>query len=387
MYRHSPGTSRSRWRFPAALLALAVGLLPLARPAAAERRLDIDKLESSYVAALELLAKGDRDGALEALMELELEALGSVPSTGRIDRVWRHKLAVVRRALEMSSPEVLIPVIVLHHDAYGLYREANQPVLARHARDMATDLAAYKVQSTKTDADKRFAGWVMASFGESMLTLRTSSTSAGILQDALDLSPYNPAALLGLAWAHEAHGEYEEASERLAKLLEVEPDHQQARLRWAACQRRLGNLRAAEDSLTKLLKESAEPWIRSIAYQELARTLISQERLDAAESVVREAYEEFPAEQEIAILLASLSERLGRLSEADRIIARIEPAGPGSVSARFIYDGRPDLGIEKVRSDMQTMMNERLDVLATGLRWWGDDGTETEESGSAGGEG
>ncbi len=367
-------------------MGLALALIVVASPLAAERRLDVQKLEKGYVGALDLLAKGNSDEALDALMATEIEALGTLPSTGRIDRVWRHKLSVVRKALELTSPEVLVPVIVLHHDAYERYREANHPVLARHARDMATDLAAYKAQSTKSAADKQFAGWVIASFGEQVLTLRTSGTSAGILQDALDISPRNPAALLGLAWAHEVHGEYEEAIARLSQLLEVEPGHEQARLRVAVCKRRIGELAESKNALTRLLRDATEPWIRSVAYQELARIFIAGERLDAAQTIAREGAEEFPEDQEITILLASVSERLGRLAEADAIVGRIQPSGSGAASARYVYDGRPDLGLEEARSVMHSMMNERLDLLATGLRWWGA-GTASEEAVAEGGEG
>ncbi len=336
------------------------------------------KLETSYVAALELLGRGQRQEALEALMELEMEALGSTPSASRIDRVWKHKLDVVRRALELTGPEILVPVIMLHHDAYQLYRNANQPILARHARDMASDLATYKAQTTKSDADKEFAGWVMTSFGASVLTLRTAGTSAGILRDALELSPNNPVALLGLAWAHEVHGEYLDATELLSRLVASDPSHAHGRLRLAVCERRLGNLESAKANFMKVLAQDSEPWIRSIARQELARLLISLKDLEGAEREARAAVEEFPEDQEAAILLASLCERLGRVSNADEIISGIGASAPGQPSARYIYDRQPDLDIESVRVTLHSMMDERLGVLISGLRWWGV-GTEGQE--------
>ncbi len=386
MRRNDSGSARPSRRRASAAAWLAVGALLLAPPASSEKRLDTDRLETSYIAVLDLLAKGHRDQALQALMATETEALGSAPTASRIDRVWRHKLAVVRKALELTTPEVLVPVIVLHHDAYELYREAKQPVLARHSRDMAADLAAFRAQSTKSEADRQFAGWVLASLGASVLDLRTSGTSATILEDALALSPRNPAALLGLAWAHEIHGEYQEAAERLAALLEVEPDHAHARLRLAVCERRLGNLETARGLLHDLLEMPAEPWIRSVAYQELARTLLGLGQLEAAERVARKALEELPGEQEIAIFLASICERRGRLAEAESIIEGIQPAAAGEVSARYVYDGRPDLGIEQARAKMRAMMDERLGVLASGLRWWGA-GAAQAQGVAAGGEG
>ncbi len=385
MDRKYPGKTRDRYCRQWAISLALVGALAAAGPVSAERRLDIDRLEKSYVAALDLLAQGQREQALDALMALEIEALGKVPTAGRIDRVWRHKLAVVKRALELSSPELLVPVIVLHHDAYELYREAQQPVLARHARDMATDLATYKAQSSKSPEDKQFAGWVITSFGEALLDLRTSGTSAGILRDALDISPRNPAALLGLAWAHEIHGEYEDAVALLERLLEIQAGHDQARLRLAVCKRRLGELESAHAELTRLLNRATQPWIRSIVYQELARTLISLGRLEAAEVIARDGFEEMPGDQEIAILFASISERRGKPAKADAVVKLVKPVGEGVPSARYIYDDRPDLEIDEVRSTLHAMMEERLDVLASGLRWWNGDGAPGEGATEEGG--
>lgn len=356
---------------PAIAAALSFTLLACAVPSFAERRLDIDKLEKEYVAALDLLANGESEEALAALMEAEVGALGDTPSMSRIDRVWRHKLGIVRRALELTSHEVLVPVIVLHHDSYALYRSANKPIHARHARDMASDLAAYKVQASGDDSDRQFAGWVLASFGISMLEMRTASTSAGLLEDALQFAPDNPAALLGLAWAHETHGEYEEAIERLRVLLLSDPDHHHARLRLAACERRQGNLEAAEGELEELLENAETRWVRSIAYQELIRTHLSRSDLTAAASVAEMGLAEFPNEQEIALLLSSISERRGRSGRARQVVRTIEPTGAAASSARYIYDSGPDLQIERAREILHQMQVDRLDILASGLRWWG----------------
>ncbi len=368
--RLRPGRPRSPLAIAAALSLIAA--LGVSSPALSEKRLDIRKLEADYVAALEMLSLGQRDEAIDALMDLELDALGATPSTGRIDRVWRHKLGVVRKALELTTPEVLVPVIMLHHDAYQRYRDARRPVLARHARDMATDLATYKAQTTKKDADKEFAGWIMTSFGASVLTMRTSGSSASILRDALDISPNNPVALLGLSWAHEAHGEYDEAAKLLERLVKADPTHHHARLRLAICQHRLGYLEAeSRANFEAVIEQASERWVRSVAHQELARILVDEENPEGAERLLRAAYAEDPTDQEIVIQLASLIERQGRRAEAADLIGGIVPAAGDTPSARFLYDGRPDLEIDAVRETMQAMMNERLDVLATGLRWWG----------------
>jgi tetratricopeptide (TPR) repeat protein len=374
MFRDYRGNTRVyRARALAPLMALAILAIGLA-PLRAEKRLNVEQVEKGYVEALALLAQGDHDRALDALMVVETEALGAYPSTSRIDRVWRLKLGVVRKALELSSEEVLVPVIVFHHDAYDRYRESKQPVLARHARDMASDLAAYKVQSgTAGKDDKAFAGWVLASFGASLLDLRTSGTSASILQDALDMAPDNPAALLGLAWAHEIHGEYREASERLRVLLRAQPDHDEALLRLAVCEQRLGELPSARKSFEELLERETEPWIRSVGYQEFTRTLMLLEQENKAESLARQALAEFPEDQELRILVSALSERRGGGAEASQIISKVAPADPERVSARYLYDSSPELGIEDARATMRQMMDDRLGVLSSGLRWWGAD--------------
>lgn len=358
----------------AGLLSPLLLALTLFAPASAwaEKRLNIEAVEKGYIEALALLADGKHDQALDALMEIETEALGEFPSASRIDRVWRLKLGVVRKALEITSDEVLVPVIVFHHDAYGRYRASKQPVLARHSRDMASDLAAYKVQSGSSPSDdKAFAGWVLASFGATLLDLRTSGTSASILQDALDISPDNPAALLGLAWAHEIHGEYQQATERLEVLLKAQPENDQALLRLAVCEQRLGEYDSARKSFDRVLERDAEPWIRAVAYQELTRTLMLLGQDGKAESTARVALNELPEDQELMILVSALSERRGGADEAGAIIKRVAPALPDRISPRYIYDSRPNLGIEEARATMHKMMDDRLGVLSSGLRWWG----------------
>jgi Flp pilus assembly protein TadD len=192
------------------------------------------------------------------------------------------------------------------------------------------------------------------------------------------MSPANPVALLGLAWAHEVHGEYEQASELLQKLVENEPGNAHARLRLAVCERRLGDPASAEANFRRVLAQETEPWIRSIAHQELTRTLLSQGDVEGAARQARTALEESPGDEEAAILLASISERLGRVAEADAIIGRIVPAPSDQPSARYVYDRRPDLEIEAARAKLHAMMDERLELLASGLRWWGA-GTAPEE--------
>ena len=368
-------------RSAAAVAALSVALGSAA--AHSERRLDVDKLEKGYVETLDHLARGDRDQALELLITIEVEALGKTPTTSRIDRVWRHKLGVVRRALDLTSDEVLVPVIVLHHDAYEVYRDRKMPILARHARDMASDLASYMVQRTDNDSDRRFASWVMASFGASLLTLRTSGTSAGLLEDALGHAPDNPAALIGLAWAHEAHGEYQNAIERLDDLLAADPDHHQARLRWAVCQQRLGEFGAAESAFQLVLNQAEERWIRSVAHQELSRTHRLQGDLSTALAAAEAGLTEYPDDQELIVLAASLNERTGRRTRARDVVASIRVDASPEGSARYHYDSRPELNIEEARARLHRMQEDRLDVLAEGLRWWGK-GTAAAEASTEG---
>lgn len=362
------GRGRRTFRLARIGASLAiVGLVVLPLTATAAPRVDPKQVERGYRQVLSQLSQGDREAAKVALVDFESELVGRYATTHQVDRLWRLKLGVIRELIDATSLDVVVPIVILHHDAYMAYRERQYPVLARHARDMAVDLAIYKAEKSGAPEDRVFAGWVLTSFGSYLLDLTTAGTSARIFRDALEQSPDNEAALLGLAWAHEAHGEYREAVELLDRLVHNRPDHDEAKLRRATCRRRMGELDTAERELRRLLQGDTEEWIRSVAYQELGRTLLELDRSEQALEVLRRAVEELPEQQELWVLQAAILELRGEHWEAGHIAQQVVPAGVSKESARYLYGKGPELPIDEARERLYRMQEDRLTLLAASL--------------------
>lgn len=368
LQQRSAGTEIPTPRHPAlvALVWLTIAAWGAVRLEAAAGLRPQD-IQQGYREALSALASGEEERALEQLFQVETRALGSYPGVRTIERLWRLKLGVVRELLETSPPEIMVPIVVFHHQAYLMYRDRGEALAAHHARQMAAELAEHYARLAGDTESGLFAGWVLTSFGSYLQESRSVSQSALYFQRALEASPGNEAALMGLASCHEKTGEYEPAAQALWKAIRLNPDNSQARLRLGLCRKRLGHPELAIGVLEPLLEERHPDWVRSVAYQELARIHLARAEDDQAERLLRDALDLLPGDQEPALLLAALLERRGELREASRLLSRLEPVDSGRSSARYIYDTWPRDGIDEARATLLAMMSDRLDLLATGL--------------------
>lgn len=356
----APPKARSALLF----LCLALATLPASSAFAAVQPAEI---QSQYRQVLGLLAGGDEKQALTALGEFETGMLSEYPGVFEIERFWRIKLGVIRELVDSAGPEVMIPVIVFHHDAYLMYRDLQERYLAPHSRRMASELAELYASRSERPEDRLFAGWVLTSFGGYLQDVRSVKSSAEYFRRGLVLSPSNETALLAKAAAHEKHGEYLNAMRDLAEAVRINPDNHHARLRLALCQLRGGERFNVEDNVKKVLKGDSTGWIRSIAYQELGKYYLEEERLEKAEQLLRKGLEELPNDQGVALVLATLLERDLRVSEAFEVLNLILPRGPDEPSPRLIYDSFPREGLADAREVLHEMMVTRLDILSSGL--------------------
>ncbi|MDX1502304.1 MAG: tetratricopeptide repeat protein [Thermoanaerobaculia bacterium] len=356
-------------RFLLGPLCLGLALTALLAAPAAALDLKPSVVQERYRRVLATLSSGTQSEAMEQLFALETDAVPDTAGSIQLERFWRLKLRVIRDLLQNGKLDQLVPIVVLHHDAFQMYRERKKPLLAAHSRTMATELA--NILADRADGNPQvrvFSGWVLTSFGSYLQESSAVSGSAALFDRALAVSPGNRSALLGLAAAHEKYGEYELAVPILERAVKADAGDFHARLRLALCLLRSGETEAAVRHLTRLQIEGTTEWIRSLAYQEHAKLLEADGEIAAAETLLREAVEALPEEQEPRIQLAALLDTRGRPKEAVAVLAGLRPAPEGRRSPRFLYDQWPREGVEEGRAKLRAMMQERLDLLAAALR-------------------
>ena len=331
-----------------------------------------EAIASGYREILGRLATGEVDGALRDLSTMEKNALGETQTRKQVEALWTVKLRVIRDLIQAESLDVLVPIIVFHHEAAAVYRDERQPVLALHSRHMVDELADYYAKRADDPKAEVFTGWVLSSLGGYVQEARSFSTSRSLFLRALDADPANEFALLSLGVSHEMHGRYWEAVDYYGRLLQLRPDHSEARLRAGLC-RLKGNIpdevgiRTARELERVARNEKAPPWVRALAYQELAAGRMRAEERQAAERWLREGLAALPGDQTQRIQLASLLERRGARREAQKILAAIESSPDSGDSPRRRYDRMPTEGLEEGRETMRRMMASRLELLSAGL--------------------
>ena len=244
-----------------------------ASPALAAKEMRPLEIKQRYTQVLGILAAGDFDRAVTDLVQFEQAAVGDQQPWRYVDTLWKSKLHVIRDLLAGHDVDLLMPIIVLHHDAYFRYSEMGRRHLAQHSRTMSVELADILAERSGTPAAKSFAGWTLVSFAAYLWSPSNIGLSADLFYRAHLLDPGNELALAGLAAAWERSGGYEKAIETLTKALRLRGADPELLLRLALCNLRdpKGAHEQALAQLSSLTRAEAPGWIRSVAYQELAR--------------------------------------------------------------------------------------------------------------------
>lgn len=331
----------------------------------ARRRFDrASDLVTGYQSVLTLLSTGRREDALEALYAYETAAMeGRQPL--EIERLFQAEVEVVR-VLGRRDVESLVPVLVLHHDAYPMYIERGRPFLAGHASRLAASLADLYAREGGTEGSRMVGARALASLGIFAQKSGVKLQGMGLMLHALEFDPQNAAALLGIATVHERSGNYHRAAERLFELLKAHPQHREGRLRMAVNLNRLGETRQAQGLLEELAAEPIRDWVGAVAHQELADLHRGAGRLDRAARVLEAGLELFPEDGRLRTQLAFV---LDNQREPKRSLAVIqELAGlEGSVdrpSPRRLYGIGPQEAYREAVVGLEQSASARMPRLA-----------------------
>lgn len=357
-----------RLRVGAALFLVFSVLCAL--PLQAARAMRPLEIKQRYARVLGTLAAGGLDQALPELVGLEEAAAGSEQTWRYVDNLWRTKLHVIRDLLASGDVNLLMPIIMLHHEAYFRYSEADRRHLAQHSRTMASELAEIFAERSDSPAARSFAGWTLTSFAAYLWSPSNIGMSADLFYRATLVDPANELALEGLAAAWERNGDYDKAMATLARALRLQPADPELSLRLALCHLRSpeGKHERARQQLAALTGVEAPAWVRSVAFQELARIQLLAEGPGTAEATLRQGLKVLPGDQQLSLQLAAILDGQRRRGEAIAVLDGIEIGGWERESSRQTYDfwEPPDLG--ETRAELHREMVDGQASLAAALK-------------------
>jgi tetratricopeptide (TPR) repeat protein len=327
------------------------------------------KIQEIYRRVLADWSAGETERAPNELIELEAAVvLDADPTTRKV--LLKEEQAVIHQ-VGAADIEVLVPIAVLHHEAYRrlLLRGFHGHALAMiHTRTMARDLAILYHQQSGSEGASLVSSRLLTSLGGLLQQSAQQYPAAEMFQQAVELDPKNVAALLGLATIYEKNAQTESAIKQLHRVLEVEPANIEGRLRLALNLRRQDHGAEAAKLLTDLTAVTEPSWATPLAFQELARLDSDGGKRPEAEKVLRQALKRYPNDLRLHVQLAAVLDRRGAPGEATALVekALTLPAGE-EASARFLYNTvRPD-AFAAARTFLAENSRSRLPVLAQAL--------------------
>lgn len=320
-------------------------------------------------------AAGETERAPEDLIALETAVV--VDGEPKTRKVLLEAEQKVIHQVGAADLEGLVPISVLHHEAYRRLlerRTRGEAVAMVHTRKMSRDLAVLYHQQSGSEGAALVASRVLTSLGGLLLQSAQQLPAAEMFQQATELDSRNTAAFLGLASVYEKNAQPESAVKVLRRALEAEPGNAEARLRLALNLKRLDQTEEAAKLLDELVAATDPSWATPLAVQELARIHSDRDRTSEAEKILRKGVERFPEDTRLKIQLAAVLDRRGAGGEATAIVEKIlaSPAqamagGSGGASDRFLYNTvRPEL-FEPARSFLAENSKSRLPVLTQAL--------------------
>lgn len=326
----------------------------------------VEEVRHGYPRVLGLWAAGDNEAALESLAELEERLVGPEYKPDDIDKLWRAKLGVLRDMLGVVGPDVVVPIMMLHHDAYLSYRDSEEPVLAAHSRVMAEELANFYAHRKDDPAARGVAGSLLTSLGGYLQHGWAWHHSAELFAQATEMWTESDAAHLGLGALYERRAEYTEATEQFREALAINPENLEAQLRLGVCLRRAGDLAGARRTFEPLLASGAPVWVELVAIEELAEIRASQG--DSPEALLREAIARYPRNSRLRVQLAHWLDKNGRGPEGDGLLEEALLAfEPEPESPRYHYSRWPAERLEAIRLTLREAVARLQPLLADGV--------------------
>src|SRR5436305_9041692 len=342
-----------------------------------------EKIQELYRKVLTDWSTGQTDRAPDELIELETTV--AVDTDARTHKTLLKAEQEVIHQVGQADIEVLVPIAVLHHEAYRrlLARGGRGHALAMvHTRNMAKDLALLYQQQSGSEGAALVATRLLTSLARLLLQAAQQLPAAEMFQKSIELDPRNVPALLALATIYEKNAQALTAVKLLRGVLASEPANPEARLRLALNLKRLDQTAETRKLLAALAAEKEPTWVTPLAYQELARLDVEEGKKGKspeAEKLLREAIDRFPDDLRLRIQLAALLDRRGAPGEASALLDKIlsAPLSREAGSSRYLYNAVRADEFASTRSFLDENSKSRLQVLAQALNAPPSDGAGT----------
>lgn len=327
------------------------------------------QLGGAYRAALEQLAAGEIEAAMQAVMALERSALGQ--GTAKEEGELMTAELSLANFLGQREAEALIPIMVLHEELYRRYRRQQMLLLSTHSRKLVARLIEMHHGGSPTPGAKRLSAEIFTSQAGFLLELGSALAARNALSAALaDDDSLAPALYLQATMA-EALGDYPKAVDYLRRLAEVDGSRAEGRLRLAVNLKRLGKRNdEAKDLLQQLVSRQENDWVTVVAYQEWATQLWNDGEQQEALRVLMEARERFPQAHRLIVQTASVLDRLGRPGEARKLLKTLDgttASGEERATPRLRYSRWPLDEAIAVRRSLRQRQRQHLEVLGHAL--------------------
>lgn len=336
-----------------------------------------ERMQDLYRKILTDWSAGQTDRAPDELIELETTVV--VDTDARTHKTLLKAEQEIIQQVGQADIEVLVPIAVLHHEAYRrlLARGGRGHALAMaHTRNIAKDLALLYHEQSGSEGAALVASRLLTSLGGLLLQSAQQLPAAEMFQKAVELDGHNVPALLALSTVYEKNAQAESAIKLLRQAVAVEPANAEARLRLALNLKRLDQTAESQKLLEGLTAEKEATWVTPLAYQELARLAGGRGKSSEEEKVLRQAIERFPDDLRLRIQLAAVLDRRGAPGEATTLIEKALEASagtgaaakPGEVSnARYLYNAVRADEFAQTRSYLDENAKSRLQMLAQAL--------------------
>ncbi len=335
-----------------------------------------ERIQELYRKILTDWSAGQTDSAPDELIELETTVV--VDTDARTHKTLLKAEQEVIQQVGQADIEVLVPIAVLHHEAYRrlLARGGRGHALAMvHTRNVAKDLALLYREQAGSEGAALVSSRLLTSLGGLLLQSAQQLPAAEMFQKAIEMDGHNVPALLALSTVYEKNAQAESAVKLLRQALTVEPANAEARLRLALNLKRLDQTAESQKLLEGLTAEKEPTWVTPLAYQELARLASDRGKGSEAEKVLRQALERFPDDLRLRIQLAAMLDRRGAPGEATAMIEKALEASSGTgakptgevASSRYLYNAVRADEFAQTRSYLDENAKSRLQMLAQAL--------------------
>lgn len=334
------------------------------------RKAKEDEIQARYRKILVAWAGGQTERAAVDLMALETSVV-SDEDAGSRKRLLQAEQAVIHE-VGAANLETLVPIAMLHHEVYRRYlgQGRGHALVLSHARGMAKDLAILYREQSGSEGAALVSSRILTSLGALLQDAYQQLPAADLFTLAAEMDPRNTAALLGLSTVFEKNARYEAAAETLGRLVQTDPDHAEGKLRLAVNLHRLKKSGEARPLLQELAASTApEPWISSLAVQELAAIHQEEGKLDTARTVLEAGLKRFPEDPRLYVQLSSVLDRKGEARSAQALmekVVEIQKQAP-ETPARFLYNTVREETFIEARRFLDENARSRFPVLAQAL--------------------